>query len=142
MKKLKKQLITKYLQRVASPSRLSLKETVSLYSKLIKKYGDSKTIKIVDRSGYYSDGFWLVERRLETDSELAKRQSAYDKRMAAQKAETLRWAAVRKADAIKRRAADKKAKLEKEVEKVKNMVEALKLVGFEVVPKNRVSARN
>lgn len=150
MKKLKKQTVTKYLQRVRAPNAMTLKEYSSFYSKLVKKYGDSKTLKIVSRSGYYSDGgYWLIERRLETDAELAKRQNAYDKRMAMQKAQTERYNALRKADALKSRAADKKhkdllkkAQLEKKVEDVKIMVKALQMSGFTVNKGKSSSARN
>lgn len=149
MKILKKKTLTKYLQRVRAPNGMTLKEFTSFYSKLVKKYGDSKDLKIVSRSHYYSDGgYWLIERRLETDSELSKRQKALDKKLALQKAQTERrrearklenakWAAARK----KEKAAMEKAKLEKKVEEVKTMVKVLQMAGFKVSPSKVVSAR-
>lgn len=140
MKKLKKKMITKYLQKVRMPMGMTLKEFNSFYSKLASKYGDSKDIRLVERTGYYNaGGFWLVERRLETDAELAQRQKALDIGRAKRQALMERIRAQRKIEAAKRRAAEqerkkamKKAQLEKKVEEVKTLVKILKSAGFQV----------
>jgi hypothetical protein len=145
MKKLKKQMITKYLQRVRAPHGMVLKDYHEFYAKLFMQFGNSKNLKIVSRSDYYSSsGYWLIERRLETNEELAKRQAILAKKMAKlkilrenrhklKKIEAAKWRAIDK----NRKAGEQKAKLEAEVEKVKTMVAVLKAAGFNV-SKNKV----
>ena len=159
MKKLKKKIITKYLQRVHIPTNMSLKEYATFYNKLISKYGDSKDFRLIYRDSYYSGAYWLMERRLETDAEFKLRKKKYDemlariekrrvKKLALQKAETARRQAQAKAMKIKMRAemkkqkeAKKKADMEKKLEDIKTMVKVLKLSGFEV-SSTKSSARN
>lgn len=133
-------MLTIYLQRVRSPDGMNLKEYTSFYSKLLKKYGSSTNLKIGTHNGYYSNGgYWLIERRLETDGELAKRQATLDKRMAVRKAqvesrraariiENAKWTAARK----KEKVAIAKAKMEKKVEEVKTMLSILKAAGYSI----------
>ena len=141
-------MLTIYLQRVRAPHGMTLKAYSSFYSKLVKKHKNSNNLKIISRSSYYSDGgYWLIERRLETDAELSKRQAILDKREALRKADMLRLQVKRKADRAKwkavekaKKAAEVKAKMEKKVEEVKTMVKILKAAGFNVSKTAVVSA--
>jgi hypothetical protein len=147
--KLKKKMMTIYIQRVRSPHGMSLKEYTSFYSKLMKKYEGRSGLKIVSRSTYYSDGgYWLMERRMETDAELGKRQAVVDKRLAAREVERVRDKASRKAYADKRKIemkkqkeAVKKANMERQVERVKTMVKVLQLAGYEISKSKALAAR-
>lgn len=143
MKKLKKKVITKYLQKVRLPVGMTLKEFNAFYAKLTAKYGDSKDIRLIERTyDYSSGGSWLVERRLETNEELAKRQKELDARIARIQAIREKYNIQRKAETLRRRAAEKarqkamkQAQLEKKVEEVKTLVRILKASGFEVSKK-------
>lgn len=159
MNKLKKKMLTIYLQRVRSPNGMTLKEYTNFYADLVSKYGDSKTLKVISRSGYYG-GYWLIDRRLETSAELVKRQAILDKNIAKKEAlrakikasreiEAKRRQAQQKIDTIKYRKsvqrhkkAMKKAQLEKKVEEVKTMVKALELAGFKVTSTKGISTRS
>lgn len=148
---LKKKMLTKYLQRVRAPHGMNLKEYATFYSKLLEKYSDSKNLKIISKSGYYSDGgYWLIERRMETSAELAKRQKAYDIRIAKRKAQTERYRAVRQAQIAAERESNKrhklamkKAQMERKVEEVQTMVKILQTAGYTIsATKAKALARN
>jgi hypothetical protein len=138
MKKLKKKMLSIKLQKVRAPGGMTLKEYTAFYASLVRKYGDSKNLKILYRGGYYG-AYWLVERRMETDAELAKRQTILDKKIARRQAEIARYRAARKIEAAARRESDKrhklamkKAAMERKVEEVKTMVNVLKAAGYVV----------
>lgn len=138
--KLKKKMLTVYIQRVKAPQGVTLTEYNTFYTKLTAKYGDNANLKIIRRMhGYSTGGYWLVERRMETNDELAKRQAILDKVIAkrraiqeARKAKRKVEQAAYKADQKKRDSALKEAKLHREVENIKTMVAALKLAGYSV----------
>jgi hypothetical protein len=139
--KLKKKLITVQIKRLRMPGRMPLKSFTAFYNKLISRYGGQNSLKVGYLDGYYSggsSGYWLYERRLETDMELAKRQAMYDRRIAQQKAETVRFRRQRALEATRRKAELKRieqAKMEKKVEEVKIMVSLLKSAGYAVSTK-------
>ncbi len=144
--KLKNQMLTIVLERARMPNKISLKDFHAFYSKLMEKHSELKGLALTYRGGYYGRHY-LVQRRMETDAELAKRQIIVDKRLLAKKKEQEKRAIVRKAEMLKDRAEDKKhkmlmekAKLEKKVEEVKTMVKVLQMAGFKVSPA-KVSAR-
>lgn len=141
--KLNKKMLTIKLKKVRKPDKMSLIEYIALYKGLIKKYGNKKTLRLGYLGGYYSQGaYYLYERRLETDAELAKRQAKEDKWEIRIKAERARIKKARmehraeaRIEAARIEKARKKAMMEKKVEEVKVMVSILKAAGYSVSPK-------
>jgi len=87
---LKKKKITKWIKRVRPPYGMTLANYQSYILKLSKAYRNNKNIRVRDASNIaYCYGYWIVENRIETDSELAKRQASHDRVLAQKKARTL-----------------------------------------------------
>jgi len=142
--KLKKQMITINLEKVRAAHGTTLQELSSLYTKLAAKYGTRKSLRIIEKyESYrtYRTQHWLIERRMETDAELAKRQAKHDAVIARKKAVAMRRRAARKAETARyraeakaREAAHKKAQMEKKIEEIKTMAKLLKAAGIKITP--------
>lgn len=138
--KLKKRLITKRLQKVRLPQNMTLRDFTLYYINLTKKYLGSYKLNYNYRDGSY----WIVERRMETNVELAQRQKLVDKRKARMlflrkqlAAERARERAIKKAQEKR----NKNAQLNKKVEEFEAMVGILKGAGYNIVKNDRLGAK-